>query len=447
MGRIFVAVGGEAPSVVFHEVDRSIAEQGRSALFTIRDLIVQNLRSHDYDAVASPDHLAFPALIDWINAWAYTGDVALLLSTATSSQATMRGAALHYIALNDQRKAQAELLLQAYLRRVPQIPAQGAKPDTTGNRSRLAFCRQVIVPALHMTIGHLSNADDRQLMQSVQADMALGIAEGLAAWSQSVSPSVVPSYPTLTITINGARYEDEGILVEGNPYIPIDLLDQLGVSVSPTSNPTLKRLRYRNIVYARTVDLKEHNLSIGWDSGTRSVNFRTVLTIDPRQLDRIMGQGNTSDIQMMMFLKSHNPDGISQFPDLPKLYREEAALEGVNHDIAFAQMCVETDFLRFGGGIKPEQNNFAGLGDHQGTNQGARFASARLGVRAQIQHLKAYASYEPLVQSLIDPRFQLVRRGAAPLVDHLSGRWAANADYGDQIKAIVRSLYEFADFL
>ncbi|MBD0265821.1 MAG: glucosaminidase domain-containing protein, partial [Tolypothrix sp. Co-bin9] len=138
---------------------------------------------------------------------------------------------------------------------------------------------------------------------------------------------------------------------------------------------------------------------------------------------------------------------LVKFPDIPKLYREEAGIEGVNYDIAFCQMCVETGFLRFGGDIRPEQNNFAGLGAIGGGSEAASFPSARIGVRAHVQHLKAYASLEPLVQEVVDPRFRFVTRGIAPLIDQLSGRWSADLDYGARISAMLKRLYESAGLL
>ena len=110
-------------------------------------------------------------------------------------------------------------------------------------------------------------------------------------------------------------------------------------------------------------------------------------------------------------------------------------------------MCLETGFLRFGGDIKPQQNNFAGLGAIGGGTEAASFPSARIGVRAHIQHLKAYASLEPLVQQEVAPRFRFVTRGIAPSVDQLSGRWSADLDYGTKIKALFKRLYESAGFI
>ena len=110
-------------------------------------------------------------------------------------------------------------------------------------------------------------------------------------------------------------------------------------------------------------------------------------------------------------------------------------------------MCIETGFLRFGGDIRPEQNNFAGLGTVGGGTEAASFDSPRLGVRAHIQHLKAYASLEPLVQDAIDPRFRFVTRGVAPLINQLSGRWSADIEYGDKLMAMLKRLYESAQLM
>jgi len=131
------------------------------------------------------------------------------------------------------------------------------------------------------------------------------------------------------------------------------------------------------------------------------------------------------------------------------MYVEEAAIEGVNHDMAFAQMILETGFLRFGGLVTPDMNNFAGLGSTglpgpSGPERGLVFPSPRIGVRAQIQHLKAYASEAPLNQELVNPRYRFVRRGSSPTIKGLAGTWAADPAYADKINAILERLYEFS---
>jgi hypothetical protein len=163
------------------------------------------------------------------------------------------------------------------------------------------------------------------------------------------------------------------------------------------------------------------------------------------RIDRIMGDGTTSEVQLLRLLML-NKAPLNLYGDLPNIYREEAAIEGVNYDIAFCQMCLETGFLQFGGDVKPEQNNFGGIGAIGNGVRGDSFSDRRIGVRAQIQHLKAYATTKPLVQSLVDPRFSLVKRGTAPLLGQLTGRWAEDTNYDQKIMAILRRLYELSGF-
>jgi hypothetical protein len=183
-----------------------------------------------------------------------------------------------------------------------------------------------------------------------------------------------------------------------------------------------------------------------WEKDSATLHLRSA-TISLSQSNRIMGRGSTSEVQLMMFLKTRNTEGLTRFADLPRLYREEANIEGVNHDIAFAQMCVETRFLKFGGVSKPEHNNFAGLGGIHAAGAEQSFLDPRIGVRAHVQHLKAYASTEPLVQKSVDPRFHLVRRGIAPTLENLSRRWSAEPQYHTKIMAIVQQLHESAGLL
>ena len=159
----------------------------------------------------------------------------------------------------------------------------------------------------------------------------------------------------------------------------------------------------------------------------------------------IMGKGKVSAENMALFLLKNNPKADSDFvTSLAKYYVEEAAFEGVNHDIAFAQMCLETGFLRFGGDVKPEQYNFCGLGAIGNGEPGLSFPEPRIGARAHIQHLKAYGSDEPLKGNLESPRFRFVRRGSAPTYEGLAGTWAADRGYAVKIKSILERLYEFA---
>ena len=68
----------------------------------------------------------------------------------------------------------------------------------------------------------------------------------------------------------------------------------------------------------------------------------------------------------------------------------------------------------------------------------------RTGLRAQVQHLKAYASTEELVQVCVDPRFGYVKRGCAPTVESLGGKWATSQYYGVELVALIGEMMKTA---
>jgi hypothetical protein len=165
----------------------------------------------------------------------------------------------------------------------------------------------------------------------------------------------------------------------------------------------------------------------------------------PLPSEFILGRGSVDSKKLAEFLLLVNPEIDEPFAyEFARMYVEEAAVEGVNHDIAFSQMCLETGFLSFGGQVRPEMNNFCGLGTIGPGYEGESFPSPQIGIRAQIQHLKAYATEEPLKLPTVDPRYRLVRYGSAPTIYELAGSWAMDKEYGRKIKNILDNLYAVA---
>jgi N-acetylmuramoyl-L-alanine amidase/Mannosyl-glycoprotein endo-beta-N-acetylglucosaminidase len=445
MGRIFISAahGGKENGLLDPGAVVAGTTEAREMIL-MRDLLVAELRSRGTEVLAVPDDLSFQQTLDWINFRGQADDISLELHADSANNPLVRGCSAFHIANNDARRTHAELLLLALTKRLPKLPNRGAKPDTSTGFGNLAFCRQLKTPSILMQLGYLTNTDDRFILQNQRRDIVLGLADGMIAWLQAIgSPTI--TYAPISIEINSQNYGEQGILVSGNAYIPIDLSDRLGVDL--TQVPTVRRLSYRNVVFVKAIELKDYNLSVGWNSNSRTVLIKTILKICPGSIDYIMDHGKTTELQLQLFLKNNNATGSSQYPDIATLYREESAIEGVDFDIAFSQMCLETNFLRFGGAIVPSQNNFASLGAAGSGPEGASFTSARLGVQAHIQHLKAYASILPLVQKEVDPRFQFIPRGIAPLIGNLSGRWNIDPSYGDKILAMLRRLYESSGLL
>ena len=167
-------------------------------------------------------------------------------------------------------------------------------------------------------------------------------------------------------------------------------------------------------------------------------------------LTAIMGKAQATAEQMKSYLKKKNPSVPQSVLDMVPLYLSEGEAEGVRGDIAFAQSCLETGNFTFSGSaVTLPQNNFCGLGVTQRGKTGLSFETAQLGIRAQIQHLKAYASTDKLLNERIDPRFRYVTRGCAPYAEWLGQKgnpqgkgWAAGEKYGEKILSILKAVMD-----
>lgn len=162
----------------------------------------------------------------------------------------------------------------------------------------------------------------------------------------------------------------------------------------------------------------------------------------------IMGTSSVSAVARASFLNAMNPAvDLATALNYALLYDEEAEAEGVNPDLAFVQMLLETSFLRFGGQVRSGQNNFSGLGAVDGGERGLSFPSPRVGVRAQVQHLKYYATNLPLAGASVNPRLALVRRGSATTAWDLAQSWASDPEYGRKLMGLLARLVEHAEKL
>ena len=158
-----------------------------------------------------------------------------------------------------------------------------------------------------------------------------------------------------------------------------------------------------------------------------------ITQVSAAELTSIMGETVGTKEQMVQYYKDNSPN---EYPkeylngdvDLEKfidIVIKESKSEGVRADVAFAQILVKTEWLSFDGEVNPEQYNFGELRNQQGNY--ASFKSIQEGIKADIQHLKAYASEESLNQECVDPIYNLVEpKGTALYVEDLEN--------GDKIK-------------
>ena len=95
--------------------------------------------------------------------------------------------------------------------------------------------------------------------------------------------------------------------------------------------------------------------------------------------------------RLMSFIKARNPNYDAKFEQIATEYMRHGEELGLRWDYGFFQMLVETGFLSFTGDVKPDQNNFAGLGTTGGGVKGEKFKDVSDGARAHLEHLAMYS--------------------------------------------------------
>ena len=173
----------------------------------------------------------------------------------------------------------------------------------------------------------------------------------------------------------------------------------------------------------------------------------------------IMGPSRMTAAQLAAWFRGRTPQPSGTYAatvpleTLAQIFIEEGAAEGVTGDVAFMQSIVETAWFRFTGAVPAWKNNFAGIGAVDASpGDAAAFPDARTGVRAQIQHLRAYAdatatscTVPPLRHPCADPRFDLVSpKGRAPTWNQMgNGNWATSSTYASSILSLYSEALVF----
>ncbi|MCA1992264.1 MAG: N-acetylmuramoyl-L-alanine amidase, partial [Coleofasciculus sp. S288] len=244
MGRIFLSAGHDLidPGAVAFGTTES------KEMMLTRDLVSKELKSQGATFLSVPDNLTLRQTIQWINSQARSGDVAVELH-GNAANGIARGTEAFHVDGNTKRKQDAELLLKALLEEVPELHlpgkslSRGSKSDTLSQHGGLGFCRQVAVPSILIELCFVDNRQDLELLQTKRDRFAKGLAKGLMQWSEQIpgdSPNTT-DFPQINIRLKEHEYSEKGILVNGNSFIPIDLVEQLGIQI--TNNPEVRQIR------------------------------------------------------------------------------------------------------------------------------------------------------------------------------------------------------------
>ena len=194
---------------------------------------------------------------------------------------------------------------------------------------------------------------------------------------------------------------------------------------------------FSNYQLGQAQNIKIQNAKIQ-NMEVQSVKVQSVLPTT--QNLTILGENLATPEQAVLLIKSVNPKPLitCSVEELVAHYFQEAEKEGIRGDVALSQALLETGFFRYGGSVGYQQNNFCGLGSTGKNVGGARFNEAKIGVRAHIQHLLVYTSKKNPSESIVDPRFEVVRKipriyASARTWNDLDGRWATSKPYGSKI--------------
>ena len=178
-------------------------------------------------------------------------------------------------------------------------------------------------------------------------------------------------------------------------------------------------------------------ITLSQNSEITNIALTSVTTTAARTDESTTIRGRTflAPWEMEQYVKYKNPNNNIY---VAKYYLYFGSLLNITGDWAYCQAIHETGFFKFGGDVKPEQNNYAGIGATGGGAGGASFNTPEEGVLAQLQHLWAYAvpstEGEPApIQKYpnktgywwnLDPRYKYVSKGCAPRWVNLNGKWA-----------------------
>lgn len=230
-----------------------------------------------------------------------------------------------------------------------------------------------------------------------------------------------------------------------------------GRQASKKFNVQVYKNNYTDLQQAFGNDLKlyyMHYIQNGKAEGRNAESqiYHSVITKSTTTVNQMVNYYNAKASYPAYYATTDAPD-IRTFC---QMYYDEATKEGVDPALAFTQSMKETGFLKFTGQVKIEQFNFAGMGVTDASTNGDSYQNVREGIRAHVQHLKAYAVKNPtfsnaVVDKRYTPWFVKTCSGTAPYIEWLgisenpSGfGWATAKGYGYSIlNDYMNQLYKY----
>ncbi|WP_342433112.1 N-acetylmuramoyl-L-alanine amidase [Neobacillus sp. FSL H8-0543] len=353
---------------------------------------------------------------------------------------------------NSSRTATYQDIIHAEVIKLNQLINRGQK------KANFHVLRETKMDAFLSENGFIDNPEDAALMkqnswrQSVAQGHATGVAKAFKLKAKTTTPPPKPPanpadppknppatgtlYKVIAGSFKGKENADERVI-----FLRSKGIESFVVTAS-ISGGTWYRVQAgafasRENANTRVAEIKKSGINDAFLlAENENVSTRGTTPVIP---STILGPAQISAEQMDQFVKKVNPNA----PELGSYYKSLGEYYGIRGDVAFAQAVHETNYFRYTGVVERGQNNYAGIGATGPDVRGATFATPKDGVLGHLQHLYAYATTQPLPTKypLVDPRFNLVKRGSAPTWIGLNGKWAVPGDtYGQSILSVYEKM-------
>jgi N-acetylmuramoyl-L-alanine amidase len=204
-----------------------------------------------------------------------------------------------------------------------------------------------------------------------------------------------------------------------------------------------------------TLYVYAYNPNLGWKYTTVAINYGgssnsgstnsasggTVIT----NSTNMVGYIDVTVNQLVRIFEIRGSSKVNWARRLAPLYIKWGQAFNIRADIAWAMMCHETGFLEYTGDVKPNQNNFCGMGAVGGGVPGNSFATEELGIIAHYAHLAWYgypSHINGYCSKTYDPRHSDSHYfNGDSTIGALNGRWAPSGTYTDKILLFANQIY------
>ena len=348
-----------------------------------------------------------------------------------------------------------------YMTRETEACPYSGTTSTVCNANRVSYAASVgadVYVSIHLNSATSTSANGAEVYYPNSNYNSSVSKEGSA-----LASAVLEQLVALGLTSRGTKIRNSE---SGSTYSDGSLADYYGV----IKNSKLNGFPAIIVEHAFLTNTSDVSTYLSTESGLKSLGVADVTGIasyfglvktsssdtDTDTYTPIMNSPTTTVQQMVAYYNSkatypsyYSDSDAPTITDFCQIYYDECVAEGVDPAVAFCQSMYETGWLKFGGTVPISAYNFCGLGAvSSSTTSYATFSTVRLGIRAHVQHLKAYASTDSLNNTCVDPRFSLVTRGSAIYVEWLGQQenpnglgWASSAGYGSAIVKLMTALY------